>query len=83
MDDIMESDNIICNKTPTTFEEQLKMLRKRNLIIDDENRAIDILSRVNYYRLSAYMLIFKSDGMFFYDTTLEDIYDTYCISYST
>lgn len=76
--DIMESDIIIYDKTPTTFEEQLKILRKRNLIIDDENSAIDILSRVNYYRLSAYMLTFKSDDTFFYNTTLEDIYDTYC-----
>ncbi len=74
--DIMESDIIIYEKTPTTFEEQLKILRKRNLIIDDENSAIDILSRVNYYRLSAYMLTFKSDDTFFDNTTLEDIYDT-------
>ena len=76
--DIMKSDNIIYNKIPTTFEEQINILRKRNLIIDNETSAIDILSRVNYYRLSAYMLTFKSDDKFFNNTTLEDIYDTYC-----
>ncbi|MCB2289446.1 Abi family protein [Clostridium sp. CS001] len=70
--------NIIYSKTPTTFEEQIKILRSRNLIINDENSAIDILSRVNYYRLSAYMLTFKSEDMFFNDTTIENIYNTYC-----
>ncbi|MBU3093928.1 Abi family protein [Clostridium sp. CF011] len=39
---------------------------------------MDILSRVNYYRLSAYMLTFKADDTFLNDVTLEDIYDTYC-----
>ncbi|WP_268064232.1 hypothetical protein [Clostridium sp. CF011] len=37
MGDIMESDIIIYNKTPTTFEEQIKILKNRNLIINDEN----------------------------------------------
>ncbi|MCB2305602.1 hypothetical protein LGL08_00030 [Clostridium estertheticum] len=60
----MENDAIIYNKIPTTFEEQLEILRNRNLIINDENNAMDILSRVNYYRLSAYMLTFKSDICF-------------------
>jgi abortive infection bacteriophage resistance protein len=48
--------NYYKGKQPTTFEEQIEILRSRNLIIDDNQEAINILSRVNYYRLSAYML---------------------------
>lgn len=73
--DTMENNNY--NKKPTTFEEQIKILKSRNLIINDEDKAIDILSRVNYYRLSAYMLSFKSNDVFFDGCTLEDIYDIY------
>ena len=44
-------------KQPTTFEEQVEILKSRNLIIEDKQEAINILSRVNYYRLSAYIYV--------------------------
>jgi abortive infection bacteriophage resistance protein len=64
-------------KHPTTFEEQVEILKSRNLIIDDKQEAIDILSRVNYYRLSAYMLTLKSGDMFKVGTRFSDIYNLY------
>jgi abortive infection bacteriophage resistance protein len=46
--DKIEKDKL---KKPTTFEEQLNILKDRNLQIEDEQQALDILSRINYYRL--------------------------------
>lgn len=56
MGGIMDNDKNIYDKKPTTFEEQINILRSRNLIIEDEDKAKDILCRVNYYRLSAYIV---------------------------
>lgn len=42
-------------KPALTFDEQIERLWKvHGLLVGDRERAIDILSRVNYYRLSAY-----------------------------
>ena len=41
----------MANKPFKTYREQLDILRSRNLIIENEERAIDILRRVNYYNL--------------------------------
>ena len=52
-------------KKPTTFKEQVQILKSRNLIIDDENMAISILQNINYYCLSAYLLTYKTkDGSY-------------------
>jgi abortive infection bacteriophage resistance protein len=37
-------------KPPTTYKEQLEKLRSRGCIIRNEDYAIDVLSKVNYYR---------------------------------
>ena len=42
-----------------TFEEQIAILEDRGIIIDDKNYALKILSRINYYRLSGYLLPFQ------------------------
>jgi abortive infection bacteriophage resistance protein len=39
-------------KKPTTYAEQLQILKKRNLDISDDYECIDYLERVNYYRFS-------------------------------
>ena len=62
-------------KKPTTFIEQVDILKSRNLQIEEEEQAIETLRRINYYRLSAYMLSFKSgdrfhDGVSFSDSKL-------------
>lgn len=46
-------------KVPKTFEEQIEILKSRNMEIEDEERAIEVLKRTNYYRLTAYALQFK------------------------
>ena len=43
-------------KAPKTFEEQLKILKSRKMIIEDEDKALEILRRTNYYRITAYAL---------------------------
>ena len=48
-------------KEPKTFDEQLQILKSRNMIVDNEEETIKILKRTNYYRFTAYALQFK-DG---------------------
>ncbi|EPB8180175.1 Abi family protein [Clostridium perfringens] len=43
-------------KAPKTFEQQLNILKSRKMIIEDEDRALEILRRTNYYRITAYAL---------------------------
>lgn len=50
-------------KKPTTFDEQIKLLEDKHIIIDDYNDCYDFLTKTNYYRFSAYYLPFKGhDG---------------------
>ncbi|WP_242851183.1 Abi family protein [Clostridium novyi] len=53
--------SIIKLKKPKSFDEQIEILRKRGLIIDNEEEAKFILSNVNYYRFTAYLLTFKKE----------------------
>lgn len=64
-------------KTPTTYEEQLDILEDRGLRITEKEKAIEILGRVNYYRLSAYMLTFKQGNQFQKGITFNQIYSLY------
>jgi abortive infection bacteriophage resistance protein len=57
----MDETRCVHLKRPTTFAEQVALLKKRGLTIEHESRAVMILSRINYYRLSAYLLPFKID----------------------
>ncbi len=68
-------------KQPLSYEEQIKHLREyHNLSIEDNKRALQILSDVNYYRLSAYGLgLMEEDNpeQFIEGVTLESIYRLY------
>ena len=64
-------------KRPTTFEDQVNILRSRGLLIEDEEQAMKVLSRINYYRLSAYMLSYQSDNKFRSGVSFDDIYNLY------
>ena len=70
-------------KTHKTFEEQVELLKKRNLIISNEPYCLKKLSHINYYRLSAYFLPLQhtkgspEGGMFFDGTTFENILEHY------
>lgn len=46
-------------KEPKTFKEQLNILKDKNVIIENEELALNTLSKINYYRLSAYGLMLK------------------------
>lgn len=46
-------------KHPLSFDEQLELLRKRGMIIEDPEAALFALKTENYYRLSGYAFQFK------------------------
>lgn len=65
-------------KPPTSYEEQLKILKDRNLMIPSQIRALEVLENINYYRLSAYFLTLKDEGDIFKEgTTFDKIYNLY------
>ncbi len=43
-------------KPPLSIEQQIELLKSRNLVIEDENFAKKVLTYVSYYRLSGYSL---------------------------
>ncbi|MDU2661924.1 MAG: hypothetical protein E7C54_13545 [Clostridioides difficile] len=45
-------------KKSKTVEEQLQILEKRGLVIENRDRAIEILRNVNYYTLTGYLFPF-------------------------
>lgn len=49
-----DSKKIDCRKTPKSFKEQVLLLKKRNLTIQNEERAEKILTYISYNRLSNY-----------------------------
>ncbi|MEL3987048.1 Abi family protein [Bacillus velezensis] len=54
-----------------THEEQLDILKKRGLHIEDDNEALLILKRINYYRLTGYMLFMKKNDEFFPESSFQ------------
>lgn len=65
-------------KDPKNFDEQIKILKGRGLLINDEEYAKLILSNVNYYRFTAYLLTYrKEDDSYIEGTTFETISGIY------
>lgn len=64
-------------KPALTHEEQLELLKSRNLIINNEYSALEILKRVNYYRLRGYTLSLEKNDRFFDGITFDHIYALY------
>jgi abortive infection bacteriophage resistance protein len=73
----MEGQPEIPLKPPKTFEEQLSILQNRGLQVTNPQKAITILSRLNYYRFSAYALTFKENDTYLPDITFEHLYRHY------
>ena len=48
-------------KQPLSFGKQLERLKAHGLIIEDGDKAIDVLKTTNYYRLTGYALQFRSN----------------------
>lgn len=65
-------------KVPKSFNEQIEILKGRGLIINNEQYAKFILSNINYYRFTAYLLTYKKeDGSYIEGTTFETISSIY------
>lgn len=65
-------------KPATTYEQQLNILRQRNVIIRDEKQCLYALEHINYYRLTAYLLPFKqTNDTYLPGTELDTAYKLY------
>ena len=60
-----------------TYDEQLRLLKDRGLIIDDEEKALSVLKSINYYRFSGYSLTLRHNDVFDNGVTFENIYELY------
>lgn len=67
------------DKAALTAEEQLNLLISRGLIVDNKTSAVNILKRIGYYRLSAYMRNFQRgvNHEFVANTHFKDVIDLY------
>jgi abortive infection bacteriophage resistance protein len=66
------------NKQPATYDAQIQKLRERGCEIRDEEFCKRVLSKVNYYRLSAYFLTYKQgDGKYMPGTSFDKAYRIY------
>ncbi len=70
------------NKSTLSLLAQIKLLKNRGLIIENDDRAIRYLSHIGYYRLSAYMIPFyinkkEKDHKFLANTTFNQILNLY------
>ncbi|MBR6337520.1 MAG: Abi family protein [Ruminococcus sp.] len=64
-------------KSFKTIQEQIELLRSRNLTIDDESIAYDFLLKNNYYRISGYSLTLRHQDLFYPSTSFQNIIDIY------
>lgn len=65
-------------KNPSTYKEQINILKQRGCLISDEEACRKILSSIGYYRLSAYFLPFKqSNGNYKPGVAFDSIYRIY------
>lgn len=68
-------------KPALTYSEQLEQLKKRDLIIADDNKALHLLEHLSYYRLSGYwypmLKIPKSAHKFKPGSTFENAFKIY------
>lgn len=68
------------NKIFKNLDQQLEILKSRNLIINDEEKAKDILLRENYFFINGYRHMFLEDEKnrnFIEGTTFEELYATF------
>lgn len=63
-----------------TLDEQIEILREKGLIIDDVDKAKEILFRENYFFINGYRHLFQRenlDNQFIAGTTFEELYGTF------
>ena len=69
--------NKMGKKTFKTLDEQIQILKDRGLVIDDVEKAKNILLRENYFFINGYRHLFmksSKDNTFIYGTTFEELY---------
>lgn len=70
------------DKPPLSHPEQLNLLKKRGLIIEDEEKAIHLLDKLGYFRLSGYFYpqlnIPKGNHIFKEQSYFESSFKMYC-----
>jgi abortive infection bacteriophage resistance protein len=66
-------------KPPTTYQEQVQILKARGMIVGDEACLLQRLETVGYYRLCAYWHPFKrlNDDTFMPNTRFETVWERY------
>ena len=68
----------MADKIFKTLDEQIEILRSKNLIINDIDRAKDILFRENYFFINGYRRLFSPETKRFPEgTTFEELYATF------
>jgi abortive infection bacteriophage resistance protein len=68
----------VYNKNPLSFQDQINLLKRRKLDIDNEAKALAYLQEISYYRLSAYFLPYQTiKDQFDSGTTFDQIIKTY------
>ena len=65
-------------KKPASLQEQLELIKDRGCVVEDDEYVLKVLSDINYYRLSAYFLPFKSeDNVYRVNTSFNTIIEIY------
>lgn len=64
-------------KEPTTYEEQVQILKNRGLLFYDEISAKDKLSQINYYTFSGYLFHYKTVNEHYNGIYFEDVFGMY------
>lgn len=67
-------------KPSTSYDQQIKILEDRGMLVPDHDRARHYLSHLNYYRISAYWQPFQADQethQFKKNANFEDAIDSY------
>lgn len=64
-------------KPPLSIESQVKLIRDRGLVINDESELRYFLKNVSYYHLSIYFKLFQSNDIFHTGTTFENVVSIY------
>lgn len=64
-------------KDPKGFEEQVEILRNRNMKVEDDKKAIEVLKTTNYYRITAYALQFKNANGYSDNVSFDNMYKLY------
>jgi len=65
-----------------TVNGQLEILQNRGLLVKDEAAAKEFLTRINYYRFSAYSLTLRKNNVFYPGVTFDNVCSLYYFDYS-